>query len=130
NLDVKIGSEHFTALNEVAFDNITVHPYQRDSLLTITNFKVKVKLLPLMFGDVKFSKVMLRDARLNLTSIKGVKNFDFLFKKKQDTVRSDSKVDLASFAHQIMNQILYKIPDDLDLKNFEVNLQSDENHLN
>jgi hypothetical protein len=130
NLDVKIGSEHFTALNEVAFDKITVHPFQRDSLLTIANFKVKVKLLPLLFGDVKFSKVMLRDARLNLTSIKGVKNFDFLFKKKQDTIKSDSKVDLSAFAHQMMNQILYKIPDDLDLKNFEVNLQSDDNHLN
>lgn len=129
NLDVKIGSAHFSGISTVVFENFSVVPEQRDSLLKIDLFSVKVKVLPLLFGNVKFSEVTLIDGRLNLTSIKGVKNFDFLFKRKKDTTDVSSKLDLAAFAHNMMNQILYKIPDDLNLKNFELNLRDEDNHL-
>lgn len=129
NLDVKIGSAHFSSLSTVAITDLSVIPEQRDSLLHIALFSVKVKILPLLFGDVKLSEVKLSNGRLNLTSKNGVKNFDFLFKKKKDTSTNKSKLDLAAFAHNLMNQILYKIPDNLDLKNFEINFREDENHL-
>src|ERR1700759_1666641 len=50
NLDVKIGSAHFTGLSTIAFDHITVVPENRDSLLNINNFEVTIKLWPLIFG--------------------------------------------------------------------------------
>src|SRR5581483_5868116 len=83
NLDVKIGSARFTGLSTVSFSNITVVPQNRDSLLSIKKFDVSVKLMPLIAGNVKLSDVVLEDGHLNLTSINGVKNFDFLFRKKK-----------------------------------------------
>ncbi|NCD69357.1 biosynthetic peptidoglycan transglycosylase [Mucilaginibacter agri] len=129
NLDVKIGSAHFTGFSTVAFTDITVVPEQRDSLLTIKTFGVSVKLLPLIFGNVKLADVNLQDGHLNLTSKKGVRNFDFLFKKKKDSTSTKSKIDLAELSNNLVNEVLYKIPDNLNLKNFATTFADDSNNV-
>jgi hypothetical protein len=125
NLDVKIGSASFTGLSTVAFTGITVVPDHRDSLLSIDKFEVTVNLLPLIFGNVKLGDVSLYNGHLNLTSKSGVKNFDFLFKKKKDSTENKTKVNLADFANSLVKQVLYKIPDNLDLKNFLITFADD-----
>ncbi len=128
NLDVKIGSAHFTGFSTVAFSDVSIVPDQRDSLLSIRNFVIKVKLLPLVVGHIKLADVILNDGHLNLTSIKGVRNFDFLFRKKRDTTQK-SKVDLAKLSDNLVNQVLYKIPDNLDLKNFLITFRDDSSQV-
>lgn len=125
NLDVKIGSAHFSGLNTVSLTDITVVPENRDSLLSIKKFDVSVKLMPLVFGDVKLSDVVMDDGHLNLTIVNHVKNFDFIFRKKKDTTEKKEKVDLSEVAYKLMNQVLYKIPDNLDVKNFLVTFRDD-----
>ncbi len=124
-LDVKIGSAHFTGLSTVSFTDITVVPEQRDSLLNIKKFEVGVKLMPLLFGNIKLGKVLMDDAHLNLSSINGVKNFDFIFRKKKDSTETKTKADLSDVAYNLMNQVLYKIPDDLEIKNFLISFADD-----
>ncbi|MDB5123614.1 MAG: penicillin-binding protein [Mucilaginibacter sp.] len=124
NLNLKIGSAHFTGLSTVAFTDITVVPENRDSLLTIKKFEVGIRIWPLIYGTVKLADVNLQDAHLNLTDINHVKNFDFLFKKKKDTTEH-AKVDLSQLSYNLINEVLYKIPDDLTLKNFVVSFTND-----
>src|SRR4051812_10602721 len=69
NLDLEIGSAHFIGLSTVSFTDITVVPAQRDSLLNIKKFEVGVKLMPLLFGNVKLASVTLRNGHLNLTDV-------------------------------------------------------------
>ncbi|QQL49383.1 transglycosylase domain-containing protein [Mucilaginibacter ginkgonis] len=126
NLDVKIGSAKFTGLSSVAFSNISIVPDQRDSLLHIDTFNVSVKVLPLVFGTVKLSEVTLHNGFLSLVSKNGVRNFDFLFKKKKDST-STGKADLGVLANNVVNGILFKIPDDLDLRNFNMSFADDSN---
>jgi hypothetical protein len=130
NLDVKIGSAHFTGLSTVAFSDISVVPYQRDSLFSVKRFDVSVKIFPLIFGTIKLADVTLQDGHLNLTNIKGVKNFDFLFKKKKDTTQTSHKVDLSELSNNLINEILYKIPDNLVLTNFLTSFRDDTTRLN
>jgi hypothetical protein len=125
NLDLEIGSAHFTGLSTVSFSDITIVPDKRDSLLSIKKFDISIKLMPLIFGNVKLSDVVLDNGHLNLTDIKGVRNFDFLFKKKKDTTEKKTRADLSELANNLMKQVLYKIPDDLDLKNFLVTFKND-----
>ena len=129
NLDVKIGSAHFTGLSTVSFSDITVVPEKRDSLLSIKRFEISVKLMPLLFGNIKFADVVFDNGHLNLTDLKGVKNFDFLFKKKKDTTEKKSSVDLSELANNLIKQVLYKIPDDLDLKNFLITFANDSSSV-
>jgi len=124
NLDIKVGSAKFTGLSTVSFSNITIVPYQRDSLLSIKRLDVTVSMTPLAFGKVKLSDVILDDGHLNLTNINHVKNFDFLFHKKKDTTVK-TKVDLSEVALNLANEVLYKIPDNLDLKNFLITFKDD-----
>ena len=128
NLDLKIGSAHFTGLSTVAFTDITIVPDQRDSLLSIKRFEVSVKVLPLIYGDIKLSDVKLQDGHLNLSDVNHIRNFDFLFKKKKDTTEH-SKVDLSELSYNLINQVLYKIPDNLKLNNFLVTFTGDSTSL-
>ncbi len=129
NLDLQIGSAHFTGLTTVSCDNITIVPADRDSLLSIKHFDVSIKLFPLLFGNIKLADVNMEDAFLNLTDIKGVKNFDFLFKKKQDSVKTKTKVDLSELSNNLIKQVLYKIPDNLNVRNFLVSFTNDSARL-
>lgn len=124
NLDLEIGSAHFTGLSTVSFSDITLVPLQRDSLLSIKRFDVSVKVLPLLFGDIKLADVNLQNGHLNLTDINHIKNFDFLFKRKKDTTEKN-KINLAALSNNLINQLLYKIPDNLTLNNFLVSFKND-----
>jgi hypothetical protein len=104
-------------------------PENRDTLLSIKAFTVSVKVMPIVFGKVKLADVILRDGHLNLTNKKGVKNFDFLFKKKKDTTETKTKANLADLADNLINQLLYKIPDNLDLKNFALTYTTDSSRM-
>src|SRR6201996_7512188 len=125
NLELKFGSAHFVGLSTVEFTDISVVPFQRDSLLSIKHFEVSVKIMPLLFGNIKLAEVVLQDGHLNLTDINHVKNFDFLFKHKTDTTENTGKVDLSELSNNLVNQVLYKIPDDLNLNNFLVSFKND-----
>src|ERR1700712_4596233 len=129
NLDVKIASAKFVGLTTVALSGITVVPQNRDSLLTISNFEVGIKIWPLLAGNIKLASVKLDNGVLNLSSVHGVKNFDFLFKKKKDTTNT-SGGDISIVANNLINQVLYKIPDELDLKNFNVKYHNDSISVN
>lgn len=129
NLDLEIGSARFTGLSTVDFTDITIVPAQRDSLLSIKNFEVSIRLIPLIFGNVKLANVIMQNGHLNLTDINHIKNFDFLFKKKKDTTDTHSKVDLSELSYNLINQVLYKIPDNLDVSNFLVSFTTDSASL-
>ena len=129
NLDIKIGSASFTGLSTVAFSDITIVPDGRDSLLEIKKLAITVKLMPLIFGEVKLADVDLEQGHLNLTDSNKVKNFDFLFKHKKDTIDTAPKTNLATVANNLINEFLYKIPDNLDLKNFLVTFKGDSSKI-
>jgi hypothetical protein len=129
NLDLQIQSAHFTGLTTVTCENITIVPQNRDSLLNVKHFDVSIKLWPLLFGHIKLANVDLLNAHLNLTDHKGIKNFDFLFKKKKDSVQTKTKVDLSELANNLIKQVLYKIPDNLTVDNFLVSFTNDSTQL-
>lgn len=130
NLDVKIEKSSFSGLSSVNFENVSVVPENRDSLAYFPEMRVGVKLLPLIFGDVKLSEIRLKDGWLNLIKKDTVSNYDFLFRKKsrQDSTKK-GELDLAKLAHNLLNQVLYKIPDDMDVRNFTLKFQDDTNSI-
>src|SRR5690606_11416170 len=128
NLNVKIGSAAFSGLSTVNFTHITVVPQDRDSLADIENFKVGVKLLSLLFGDIKLSEITLYKAKITLIKKDSLSNYDFLFRKKQAgnaTVKTEP--DLAKLANGLINQALYKIPDNMDIADFIIRFKDDTN---
>jgi hypothetical protein len=126
DLELKIESAGFVGLSSVSFKNITVVPRGRDSLARILNFRVGVKLFPLIFGDIKLSEIKLDRGMINLVKRDSVSNFDFIFrKKKSEKPEEKTEMDLGRLANSLINQLLYKIPDDMDIRDFEIKFRDD-----
>jgi hypothetical protein len=126
DLILKIESAGFAGLSTVSFKNITVVPRGKDSLARILNFRVGVKLFPLIFGDIKLSEIKLDRGFINLVKKDSLSNFDFLFrKKKKEVTEEKTEMDLGELANNLINQLLYKIPDDMDIRDFEIKFRDD-----
>lgn len=126
DLELKIESAGFVGLSSVRFKNITIVPHTGDSLAKILNFKVGVKLLPLIFGDIKLSEIKLDRGIINLVKRDSLSNYDFLFRKKEANQSEDkAHLDIAKLANSLINKILYKIPDDMDIRDFEIKFSDD-----
>ncbi len=126
-LEVKIGEYGFNGLNKVHMNKVSVVPKDRDTLTSISDITVGVKLFPLLFGDVKLSEVILNDGKLNLVLKDTLTNIDFILKrKKKDSTSTKGKVDLSEIASNLLNQVFYKIPDDMEIKNFTMQLNDND----
>lgn len=126
DLELKIESVKFVGLSSVQFKNITAVPRGRDSLAKIQNFKIGIKLFPLIFGDIKIAEINLDRGIINLVKKDSTSNYDFIFRKKQsDTTKATPELDLAKFANNLINKMLYKIPDDMDIRDFRIKFTDD-----
>ena len=131
NLELKIESAEFVGLSSVSFRNITIVPHKRDSLARIHKFKVGVKLLPLIFGDIKLAEIALDRGMINLVKKDSLSNYDFLFQKTQSVENEDqTELDIAKLAGNLINKVLYKIPDDMDIRDFEIKFRDDSGSVN
>ncbi len=129
-LNVKIGNAAFSGLSSVSFKNITIVPENRDSLANIQDFRVGVKLFPLLFGDMKLSEINLSQGKINLVKKDSTSNYDFLFRKKTtDSTEQKSELNLSKLANSLINQLLYKIPDDMNIRDFEISFRDDTTTL-
>jgi hypothetical protein len=126
-LEVKIGSAGFTGLSTVKMTAISVVPKDRDTLSSISELSVGVKLFPLIFGNVKLSEVKMNDGFVSIVLRDSITNIDFILKrKKKDSTENKSKVNLSEIANNLLNQVLYKIPDDMDVKNMVFKLNDND----
>jgi hypothetical protein len=125
DLILKIENAGFVDLSTVSFKNITVVPRGKDSLARIINFRVGVKLFPLLLGDIKLSEIKLDRGFINLVKRDSLSNFDFLFRKKKEVAEEKTEMDLGRLANNLINQLLYKIPDDMDIRDFEIKFKDD-----
>ncbi|MFN0292952.1 transglycosylase domain-containing protein [Pedobacter helvus] len=126
-LAVKIGEYGFSGLSSVRMNKVSVVPKDRDTLTTIGDITIGVKLFPLLFGDVKLSEVTLTEGKLNLVMRDTLTNIDFILKrKKKDSTTTKSKVNLSELASNLLNQVFYKIPDDMEIKNFMMQLNDND----
>ena len=126
-LDVKIEKAGFSGLSTVSMKNISVVPKDRDTLTSIQDLSVGVKLFPLLFGNVKLSEIKLSEGRINVVIRDTLTNLDFILKRKsKDSSSTKSKVDLSELASNLLNEVLYKIPDDMEVKNLMMQLNDND----
>lgn len=127
--DFNVRTYAFTGLTTVTFQDIEVIPHQRDTLAKIAQMAVSVRLFPLLFKEVKIGHLLLQNADLTLVKRDSVSNYDFLFKKQEkDTVtvqKSEGERNYAALIDGVIKQVFFKIPRDMELKNFQLSYQDD-----
>lgn len=130
-VDLQIQKYQFDGLNTVVLENVVVVPEDRDTLSTIQKLSVSIRLFPLLFGNVKIGDFHLYDGKVAFVKKDSVSNYDFLFRKKErDTtvIEEPTERNFAEFVEKIAKQVFSKVPNDMQIVNFEVSYQ-DENTL-
>lgn len=126
-IDLSIDKAYFSGLREVTLENVKVVPQKQDQLASIQTLTVSVKILPLLFGNTKIADLGLENASITFIKKDSTSNYDFIFRKKDSTDTSANKepLNLAKVADRMIHQILFKIPDNMKLRNFVVSYQDD-----
>ena len=126
HLDVRIGSAAFTGLSSVAFTNISVVPEERDSLARIQRAEVAVRFWPLLVGKIGLSGLSLENGLIQVVKRDSVTNIDFFLHRQRDSsattsqpAESTQRTSLADVTEKLIDRILSKIPDDLNISNLE-----------
>ncbi|UFH53034.1 transglycosylase domain-containing protein [Spirosoma sp. KNUC1025] len=126
HLDLRVGSAKFTGLSSVAFTDITVVPEQRDSLARIQRVEVAVRFWPLLAGKIGLSGMTLDNGFIQVIKRDSLSNIDFFLHRKRDSTATDTpsaetnqRTDLSEVAESLIDKVLSKIPDDLNISNLE-----------
>ncbi|AIM38868.1 penicillin-binding protein [Sphingobacterium sp. ML3W] len=127
NLDLKIQYYAFKGLSSVQFQNIILQPKGGEQLAHIQDLTVSVRILPLFFGDIKLGRVLMDNSAVTLIKKDSTSNYDFLFKKNNpdSTTNKKAETNFADLADRMLKSVFYKIPKDMDMKNFEISYQDD-----
>ena len=126
-IDLSIDKAYFSGLREVTLENVKVVPQKADQLASIQTLTVSIKILPLLFGNTKIADLGLENASITFIKKDSISNYDFIFRKKDSTETSvkEEPLNLAKVADRMIHQILFKIPDNMRLRNFVVSYQDD-----
>lgn len=133
HLDIRIGEASFDGLSAVVLRQISVVPEGKDTLLTVEHFRVQISLARLLTGHIKVKELSSSNGRLLLSHRDSLRNFDFLFKKDSladTTARIDVKINLARLANNLINKILYKVPDEMEIRDYTLAVIDDNKKFN
>ncbi|WP_353185535.1 transglycosylase domain-containing protein [Parapedobacter lycopersici] len=132
-VDLAIDTAYFSGLSTVTFQGVTLTPQGREQLMKVRDMSVRVRLFPLLVGNIKFGQLRIYDTDLTLVKKDSVSNYDFIFRKADSTVvepevKARPEVSLAQAANRMLNDVLYKIPKDMELRNFSFSYRDDSTH--
>ena len=132
HIDFQVEDYSFTGLATVTFKNMEVIPQQRDTLAQIERMSVTVRLLPLLFGDLKIGHLLLQHADVTLVKRDTISNYDFILRRqgRDSTAVEEEGVasNYAALIDGVIKQVFFKIPRDLELENFKLSYQDDSLH--
>ena len=127
HLDVRIGSAKFTGLRSLAFTDISVVPEKQDSLARIQRVELDVRFWPLLVGKIGLSGMTLENGLIQVVKRDSLSksNIDFLLHRQKDSTATTrvseqpTRTNLADVTENLIDNILSKIPDDLNISNLE-----------
>ncbi|MEZ0486235.1 transglycosylase domain-containing protein [Fibrella aquatica] len=133
DLTLHIGSANFTGLTSLSVTDVSVVPANRDSLTRIDQVQVSVRLWPLLVGNIALSELSVENGFFQVVKRDSLTNLDTILKRPKDstaTRKPRSNTNLADVAENLIENLLTKIPDDLNVKNFDFRVIDNEQQLN
>lgn len=122
-IDFKVDKYRFDGLTTVVFDGVTIVPTGRDTLASMDHLGVRVRVWPLLFGEVKIGQFDLDRGKISFVKRDTVSNYDFLFRKKakdSTAIEQPNERNFAEWAQRLAKQIFSKVPDNMRMNDFEI----------
>ena len=115
----------FAGLTTVEFQKVKIVPDSAEQLAAIDQFKVSVKLFPLLSGNVQLDQLDLKNANITLVKEDSTANYDFLFRKKkdQDSTQNTPTRTLAETVDNLLKRAFQAVPNNLNMENVSLSFQ-------
>jgi len=125
-LNFEVNKYEFAGLTTVDFQKVRLYPDTGEQLAKIEQFKVSIKLFPLLSGNVQLDEMDLKNANITLVKKDSSSNYDFLFRKKTDQDSSKTQSESRTLAETIDNLLkraFQAVPNNLNLENVSLSYQ-------
>ncbi|OYD40584.1 transglycosylase domain-containing protein [Sphingobacterium cellulitidis] len=125
-LNFEVQKYEFAGLTTVDFQKVKIYPDSAEQLAAIDQFKVSVKLFPLLSGTVQLDELDLKNADITLVKHDSTSNYDFLFRKRAEQDSTKTKQEAKTLAETIDNLLkraFQAVPDNLNLENVSLSFQ-------
>lgn len=125
NAGIHIENARFSGINTLQFDQISIAPANKDTLLKITNTSLKINLLKIFIGKISIYQIDMEQLELHFVKDSTGRNIDFLLnrnKQSNTTATIQSSHELGRKAYRMLNMLFDLLPSDLTIKQCNVTL--------
>lgn len=133
-LIISTNNVRFSGISTLKLDAVTIQQIEKDTLLEINNLSVRIKIFPLLFGEISLSELNLDSGFVQFVIKDEERNFDFLFKNNSiDTNQistTNSALNISKFVSNLINKTFAFIPNNLSVRKFEFKLIDEESVVN
>lgn len=126
--NLTIQKAEFHGLTNLEFHDISLVPYEKDTLVSISELKTSVSFWKLLVGDIQLGKLEITNGFIQLVKTKNGSNFDaFLHSKKEKD--STAEVNYAKLLNRISSNLMDLVPTDMQVKGFAFRIDDNGNKV-
>lgn len=128
--ELLIGEAGFTGISGVSIKKLQLIPANRDTLLRLEEFSLKIRFLYALIGDIRVAEINLNEGFLQLSKKDSIRNFDGFLVQTEDSSQiaatatpeqSDNEpANYAEIAFKLISKVLNKIPAEVNITNFSL----------
>ncbi|MGV9004741.1 transglycosylase domain-containing protein [Flavobacterium sp.] len=126
--DFSVKKAVFAGVTSLHFEDISLLPKQKDTLIYIEKLDTKINFWKLFLGEVQLGKLEVSNGFVQLVKNKNGSNFEVFLNSKKDTI-SSNRANYGKLTYRILSNLLNLIPTDLQLKNFDLKIDDTGNKV-
>jgi Transglycosylase len=123
-----IKKAEFHGLTNLEFQQITLVPFQADTIVRIDELKTSVNFWKLIVGDIQLGKLEINKGYIQLVKTKNGSNYEAFIRSKKEKKESD-EVNYAKLLNRISSNLLDLVPTDMNVKGFAFKMDDKGNKV-
>lgn len=129
--DLQINSAEFEGFSNLKFNQITLIPQKKDTLIHIDFLETQISFFSLFRGKIQINKLKIEGGFLQGVKNQNGSNFESFLRKNKavKTNEYNTKPDYAEKINPLLESLFLLIPVDLEVKNYGFLIKDFDNHV-
>lgn len=132
HVTLNFGEINFSGLSGIEASNFSVSPDNSDTLISIKNLYLHVRILPLILGKVRMDELVIDRMKVRVLKTDSVSNYSFLLSKKKnsDTTQvSNTHINFAETADRLLDNVFDNIPGKVEITQSSIHATIDSSDV-
>ena len=130
---ISIKESNLSGFSSVTLTKICLTPLTNDTLITVDSLHADLKFWSLLFGDIQFKSINIKDFKISVIKTDTTDNFSFLLKNKfrsdSDSVPITKTINYFDRSTIIFNALFSHIPEQISIQNFSASYKHNKDSV-